>query len=79
MRAHMRTRTDFGRIRLIWQNLAEVDQGVKFIYQVFYWDIPTVTRLVLLQLVGGDIVVLKISTRGLGKLISSPVKYVRGS
>ena len=50
MRAHVRTRTDFGRIRLIWQNLAEVDQGVKFIYRVFYRDIPTVTRLVLLQI-----------------------------
>ena len=50
MRTHVRTRTDFGRIRLIWQNLAEVDQGVKFICQVFYRDIPTVTRLVLLQL-----------------------------
>jgi len=49
MRAHVRTRTDFGRIWLIWQNLAEVDQGVKFIYRVFYRDIPTVTRLVLLH------------------------------
>jgi len=27
MRAHMRMRTDFGRIQLIWQNLAEVDQA----------------------------------------------------
>jgi len=27
MRAHVRTRTDFGSIRLIWQNLAEVDQA----------------------------------------------------
>jgi len=50
MRAHVRTRTDFGRIRLIWQNLAEVDQGVKFICRVFYRDIPTVTRLVLLHI-----------------------------
>jgi len=49
MRAHVRTRTDFGRIRLIWQNLAEVNQGVKFICRVFYRDIPTVTRLVLLH------------------------------
>jgi len=49
MRAHVHTRTDFGRIRLIWQNLAEVDQGVKFICWVFYRDIPTVTRLVLLH------------------------------
>jgi len=49
MRTHVRTWTDFGRIRLIWQNLAEVDQGVKFICRVFYQDIPTVTRLVLLH------------------------------
>jgi len=49
MRTHVRTWTDFGRIRLIWQNLAEVNQGVKFICWVFYQDIPTVTRLVLLQ------------------------------
>ena len=59
MRAHVRTRTDFGRIRLIWQNLAEVDQAGR-IWQnsvkasslscrVFYRDIPTVTRLVPLQ------------------------------
>jgi len=27
MRAHVRTRTDFGRIQLIWQNLAEVNQA----------------------------------------------------
>jgi len=54
MRAHMRTRssTDFSRIRLIWQNLAEVDQAGRirqnsvkaseFIYRVFHRDIPTV-------------------------------------
>jgi hypothetical protein len=61
MRAHMHTRslTDFGRIRWIWQNLAEVDQAGKirqnlakaleFVYRVFYRDVPTVTRLVPLQ------------------------------
>jgi len=61
MRAHVRTRssTDFGRIRWIWQNLAEVDQAGRirqnlvkaseFICRVFYRDIPTVTGLVPLQ------------------------------
>jgi len=59
MRAHIHTRTDFGSIWLIWQNLAEVDQAGKIrqnlakalssIYRVFYRDIPTVTRLVPLQ------------------------------
>jgi hypothetical protein len=61
MRAYVRTRslTDFGRIQLIWQNLAEVDQAGRirqnlvkaseFVYQVFHRDIPTVTRLVPLQ------------------------------
>jgi len=56
MRAYVHTRTDFGSIRLIWQNLAEVDQAGRIwqnsvkasssICRVFYWDIPTVTRLV---------------------------------
>jgi len=60
MRAHIRTRTDFSRIQLIWQNLAEVDQASRIRQnsvkasslscQVFYRDIPTVTRLVPLQL-----------------------------
>jgi len=60
MRAHVRTRTDFGSIRLIWQNLAEVDQAGRIrqnsvkasssICRVFYRDIPTVTRLVPLQI-----------------------------
>ena len=62
MRAHVRTRpsTDFGRIRLIWQNLAEVDQAGRirqnlvkaseFVYRVFHRDIPTVTRLAPLHL-----------------------------
>jgi len=61
MRAHIRTRssTDFGQIRLIWQNLAEVDQASRirqnlvkaseFIYRVFHQDIPTITGLVPLQ------------------------------
>jgi len=59
MRAHVRTRTDFGRIRLIWQNLAEVDQAGRIRQnsvkasslscRVFYRDIPTITRLVPLQ------------------------------
>jgi hypothetical protein len=61
MRAHVRTRssTVFGRIRLIWQNLAEVDQAGRirqnlikaseFICRVFHRDIPAVTGLVPLQ------------------------------
>ena len=59
MRTHVRTRTDFGSIRLIWQNLAEVDQAGRIwqnlvkasssICRVFYRDIPTVTRLVPLH------------------------------
>jgi len=59
MRAHIRTRTDFGSIWLIWQNLAEVDQASRIrqnsvkalssICRVFYQDIPTVTRLVPLH------------------------------
>jgi len=61
MRAYVRTRssTDFGRIRLIWQNLAEVNQAGRirqnlvkaseFICRVFHRDIPTVTGLVPLH------------------------------
>jgi len=59
MRAHIRTRTGFSSIRLIWQNLAEVDQAGRIrqnlvkasssICRVFYRDISTVTRLVPLQ------------------------------
>ena len=61
MRAHIRTRssTDFGRIQLIWQNLAEVDQAGRirqnlvkaseFIRRVFHRDVPTVTELVPLH------------------------------
>ena len=61
MRAHVRMRslTVFGRIQLIWQNLAEVDQAGKirqnlikaleFICRVFHQDIPAVTGLVPLH------------------------------
>jgi len=61
MRAHVRTwfSTDFSRIRLIKQNLAEVDQAGRirqnlvkaseFICRVFHRDIPTITGLVPLQ------------------------------
>ena len=49
-----RVHADFGRIRLIWQNLTEVDQASRIrqnlfkvselFYRVFYRDVPTVTR-----------------------------------
>ena len=61
MRAHIRTRslTDFNKIQLFWQNMAEVNQAsrirqnlvkaLEFIYQVFHRDIPTITGLVPLH------------------------------
>jgi len=42
----MRSSTDFGRTRLIWQNLVK---ALEFVYRVFHRDVPTVTRLVPLQ------------------------------